>query len=257
MTAPVSVSFDPKHTRAAFTLFHPKGNIVTGDMIDAFRAALAPLRREPHLKLITIRGAGDDFSFGASIPEHTADQIALVLPRMHRLVQELLEAPAVTAAIIRGRCLGGGFELALACDFIFAADEATLGLPEISLGVFPPAAAALLPFKVGGARAAAAIITGELRSAADWHEDGLVELIAPAVSLDERVDQWFDRHLASKSAAALRHAAVAARADLVSHISRILPELERLYLHSLMQTHDAAEGVTAFLEKRSPRWTDN
>src|SRR4029453_2941420 len=96
------------------------------------------------------------------------DQIGAVLPAMNRLIEDLLDAPAVTAAVVRGRCLGGGFELALACDFIFAADDAMLGLPEIALGVFPPAGAALLPVKVGGAQALRAIITGESRSASEW-----------------------------------------------------------------------------------------
>jgi cyclohexa-1,5-dienecarbonyl-CoA hydratase len=256
MSAPVSVAFDRNHTRAAFTLYHPKGNIITAEMIDALTAALSPLNDYPHLKLITIEGTGHDFSFGASIPEHTAEQIGAVLPRMHRLVRDLLDAPAVTAALVRGRCLGGGFELALACDFMFAADDAIFGLPEIALGVFPPAAAALLPFKVGGARALRAILTGELRSAADWHRDGLVELIAPSASLEERTTHWFEQHLASKSAVALRHGAAAARAGLADHVDRTLPQLERLYLDSLMRTQDAGEGVSAFLEKRTPRWTD-
>ena len=256
MTPPVTVTFDRQRTRAGFSLFHPKGNIITADMIDALSAALPRLAGDSHLKLITIEGAGGDFSFGASIPEHTAEEIAVVLPRMHRLIHDLLDAPAVTAAIVRGRCLGGGFELALACDFIFAADDAVFGLPEIALGVFPPAAAALLPSKVGGARAARAIITGDLRSAEEWHRDGLVELIAPATLLEDRVAQWFDQHLAAKSAVALRHAATAARAGLTDHVGRTLPELERLYLGSLMQTRDAREGVAAFLEKRTPRWID-
>ena len=256
MTQPVTVTFDPHRNRAAFRLFHPKGNIITAEMMDALSTALSRLADEPHLKLITVEGAGDDFSFGASIPEHSAEQIGIVLPRMHRLIQDLLGAPAATAALVRGRCLGGGFELALACDFIFAAEDAMFGLPEITLGVFPPAAAALLPLKAGAARAARAILTGDRCSAAEWQRDGLVESIAPAASLDEHVTQWFDRYLAAKSAVALRYAATAARRGLVDHVGRILPELERLYLGSLMQTRDAREGVAAFLEKRTPRWSD-
>src|SRR6185312_9376613 len=95
---------------------------------------LLDVARDPHLKLVTIEGAGADFSFGASIPEHAPDQIGTVLPKMHRAILSVLDVPAVTAAIVRGRCLGGGFELALACDFIFASDTATFGLPEVALG---------------------------------------------------------------------------------------------------------------------------
>jgi len=256
MSAPVAISFNDDHTRAAFRLWHPKGNIITAETIAALSSGLDAVAANPHLKLITLEGVGDDFSYGASVPEHAPDQIGAVLPAMNRLIEDLLDAPAVTAAVVRGRCLGGGFELALACDFIFAADDAMLGLPEIALGVFPPAGAALLPVKVGGAQALRAIITGESRSASEWQALGLIDLMAPASSLDTVVDGWFAKHLAPKSAASLKHAAAAARLALVTHVRRTLPELERLYLDRLMRTSDAVEGIASFLEKRPPRWTD-
>jgi cyclohexa-1,5-dienecarbonyl-CoA hydratase len=256
MSVPVAVSVTADQTRAGFTLSHPTGNIITAQTIAALAAGLGDLGRHSHLKLITIEGAGPDFSYGASIPEHAPDVIGNVLPAMHRLVDALLRAPAVTAAVVRGRCLGGGFELALACDLIFAAEDATFGLPESALGVFPPAAAALLPLRTAGALAARTILTGENRGAVEWHHAGLVELVVPAAALGSAVDDWFAKHLAPRSAAALRHATAAARIGLVTHVRQILPELERLYLASLMRTHDAAEGIAAFLEKRPPRWTD-
>lgn len=256
MTVPVTVSFDADRSRAAFRISHPKGNIITADTIAALGEGLRALSENPHLKLITIEGEGRDFSYGASIPEHAPDRIRDVLPAMHRLIERWLDAPAVTAAIVRGRCLGGGFELALACDLIFAAEDAVFGLPEIALGVFPPAGAALLPFRVGGALASRTILTGESRGAAEWHRAGLIELVAPVQSLDAAVDAWVATHLAPRSAVALRHAAAASRVAVTAHVRRTLPVLERLYLERLMRTNDAAEGVAAFLEKRPPRWID-
>jgi cyclohexa-1,5-dienecarbonyl-CoA hydratase len=252
----VAVAFNATQTRARVTLSHPTGNIITADMVGALRAALERLADNPRLKLITIEGAGNDFSFGASIPEHTPQLIAQVLPQMHELIVDLLETPIATAAIVRGRCLGGGFELALACDFIFAATDAVFGLPEIKLGVFPPAASALLPPRTGYSRATAAIVTGAHGGVADWHASGLIALLADAGDLAEAVDEWYMEHLDPKSAVALRHAVTAARMGLLTHVRATLPELERLYLKDLMQTRDAAEGVTAFLEKRAPRWSD-
>ncbi|MGH9331584.1 MAG: enoyl-CoA hydratase/isomerase family protein, partial [Vicinamibacterales bacterium] len=195
-------------------------------------------------------------SFGASIPEHVPGEIERVLPDMHRLVFDLLDAPAPTAAIVRGQCLGGGFELALACDFIFAAEDAVLGLPEVKLGVFPPAGAALLPARLGAARAARAVLTGETRPAAEWHAAGLVALVAPAARLSAEIERWFNTHFKPRSAAALRHAALAARLALRDEVARTLPALEQLYLDRLTRTADAAEGIAAFMEKRSPRWRD-
>ena len=256
MTPPVTLLITPDRTRAAFRLFHPKGNIVTLEMIEALAEGLVTLGGEPHLKLITIEGDGPDFSFGASIPEHAPGQIELVLPEAHRLTLALLDAPAPTAAVVRGRCLGGGFELALACDVIFAADTATFGLPEVSLGVFPPAAAALLPGRVGTARAIVSILSGAPVPAAAWLAAGLVTAVAPDADLTAAIDRWFDTHLAPKSASALRFASRAARAALRRDVAVLLPELERLYLDELMQTRDAREGIAAFLEKREPRWCD-
>jgi cyclohexa-1,5-dienecarbonyl-CoA hydratase len=252
----LSLRFNADQSRAAFTIRHPHGNIVTAEMIDALRAGLDSIAGNAHLKLITIEGEGADFSFGASIPEHAPNQIRQVMPLMHQLIEELLQAPAVTAAIVRGRCLGGGFELVLACDLVFASDTAQFGLPEVKLGVFPPAAAVLLPARVGIARATRAIVTGESRPAVFWQGAGLVELVTSPDYLETAVERWFLEHLAPKSAAAIRHAAAAVRLGLLAHVRATLPKLERLYLDDLMRTSDAVEGITAFVERRSPKWTD-
>ena len=253
---PLQVSLSDDHSRAAFRLSHPKGNIITAAMVTALMQALDALADSPHLKLVTIEGTGPDFSFGASIPEHAPGEIERVLPEMHALVHALLDFPAVTAAVARGRCLGGGFELALACDFIFAERTTVFGLPEIALGVFPPAAAALLPARVGLARATSAILTGGSRSAGDWFGAGLIERVSEPGALAADVDRWFEEHLRPRSAAALRHATAAARLSLRQHVREVLPELERLYLADLMGTTDAAEGIAAFLARRAPRWID-
>jgi len=256
MNAPIHLALSPGQARAAIHLFHPKGNIVTAEMIRALERAIETIAENPHLKLVTIEGSGADFSFGASIPEHAPGEINRVLPEAHALIYSLLDLPVVTAALVRGRCLGGGFEIALACDFIFAEESAVFGLPEIALGVFPPAASALLPARVGAARATSAIVTGKSIPAAEWQKAGLLESVVPDGTLTNEIDRWFQVHLQGKSGAALRHATAAARFSLRQHVAEVLPALERLYLSDLMQTHDAAEGIAAFLEKRVPKWTD-
>lgn len=253
---PVAVSFSEDQSRAAFQLSHPKGNIITLEMVQALRSGLESIAGNPRVKLVTIEGAGGDFSFGASIPEHSPDRIATVLPEMHALLEDLLDLPATTAAIVRGRCLGGGFELALACDLIFAADDAAFGLPEINLGVFPPAASVLLPLRVGPGRAVQAILTGRSQPASEWRDSGLLAGLVPGDSLDAAVGAWFDENLRSKSAAALRHAVIAVRGAMRAQVRALLPDAERLYLEELMRTHDAVEGIEAFLQKRVPRWQD-
>jgi cyclohexa-1,5-dienecarbonyl-CoA hydratase len=233
----------------------PKGNVISLDVIRELRRAIRTVSDAPAIKLVTIEGAGDHFSYGASVEEHRADAIHEVLPELHDLVRDLIAVPAPTAAIVRGRCLGGGFEVALACDFLFAATTAVLGVPEITLGVFPPAAAALLPVRIGVSRATHAILTGQTAPAQTWSDFGLTELLAPPQELEAAVDHWFDAHLAARSAASLRCAAWASRSMTRRHVDAVLPELEHFYLDILMRTKDASEGITAFLEKRAPVWS--
>lgn len=232
-----------------------KTNIISIAVMRELRRALAGVTMTPTIKLVTIEGAGEHFSYGASVEEHRAGVIHTALTELHGLVHDLLDVPAPTAAVVRGRCLGGGFEVALACDLIFASTTAVLGVPEISLGVFPPAASALLPLRVGASRAASAVLTGRMIPVETWNHTGLIELVAPAQELLAAADHWFDAHLASRSAAALRCAALASRAMTRHQIEVVLPELEHLYLERLMRTHDAVEGIEAFLEKRPPVWS--
>ena len=253
---PLDIAFNQDNTRAALRLSDAKGNIITAELIAALRAAIEDLSTERHLRLVTLEAAGSDFSFGASVPEHAPDQIDTVLPAMHALIRDLLALPAPTAALVQGRCLGGGFELALACDFLFAAETAELGLPEIALGVFPPAASVLLPQRIGVSRSTSAILGGQTVSAAEWRRQGLVEIVATHGRLQQAVDEWYARTLARWSAEALRHAVRVARAPIVAAVRDQLPEVERIYLQELMPSHDAREGIQAFLEKRQPAWRD-
>lgn len=253
---PVDLSLNSGRTRASIVLRHHPGNLLTAEIVGQLLAALVDLEDLPHLRLVTIEGAGPDFSFGASIPEHAPQEISHVLPATHALLAALLDVPAPTAAVVRGRCLGGGFELTLACDFIVAADTATFGLPEIALGVFPPAASVLLPVRAGASRAASAILSGHPRPAEYWQRLGVIETVAPASELASVVDEWFARTFAPRSAEALRHAVRAARMPVVDAVTSQLPRVEQLYLQDLMRSHDAVEGVRAFLEKREAKWQD-
>ena len=250
----VLVHEDTKRVTLRFA--HPKGNIITDALVGQLRQALEDVSQSTSLRLLVIEGEGRDFSFGANIPEHAPGAIEHSLPLFHALILDLLAMPVPTAAVVRGRCIGGGFEIALACDFIFAADDAMFALPEIKLGVFAPFATVLLPKRVGLAAATSALLTGEARTAAEWKSLGLIELIAPADGLAAAVDAWFNATLAQHSAEALRHAVRALRASISEAAAREIPEIERLYLKDAMRSHDASEGIEAFLEKRVPRWRD-
>ena len=231
-----------------------RGNLLSLELVRALGAAIHDLETQPGIKWLTIEGAAGEFSYGAKVQEHTAEMMPTVLPETHRVFKRLLAFPAPTAALVEGRCLGGGFELALACDDIIAVDTALFGLPEIRLAAFPPAAAALLPLRVGASRATRAIVTGQTRDAQYWHEAGLISIVAPQSTLLDAAAIWFDTHLAPQSAVALSHAVAAARLTLRAQAEPALDRAERDYLAGLLKTPDAVEGVKAFLEKRLPKW---
>ena len=232
----------------------PPSNLLTIAMCEALGEALAAAGAEATTRLVSIEGAGAHFSYGASVEEHLPGTVREMLPAFHRLIAALLDAPCPTAAVVRGRCLGGGFEVALGCDLVFASHDAKLGVPEISLGVFPPAASALLPLRVGASRASRAVLTGEVLPAEWWESAGLISGVASATDLDAYVHHWYETFVAPRSAVALRHAARATRAALRDRALPALERLERQYLDELMLTSDAAEGCAAFMDKRPPQW---
>ena len=229
------------------------GNLLSRQMVRALATVLGSAASRRRV-WATVEGAGDDFSFGAMIQEHLPGTMEHVLPETHAMLRQLMALPCATAALVGGRCLGGGFELALACDLIIAADDAILGVPEIALGAFPPAAAALLPLRVGASQAALAILQGDGRSAAAWRDTGLVFATPPRQRLIETAGEWFDAHLGRRSAVAIGAAAQAARLTLRAAAEPAMAAAERLYLEGVLPTDDASEGVRAFVEKRAPVW---
>lgn len=234
----------------------PPGNLLSLAMVRMLADAVETAAHLPGLRWLTVEGAGGEFCYGASIPEHLPDPMREVLPATHALLRQLLAFPAPTAALVDGRCLGGGFELALACDDIIASAAATFGMPEVALGAFPPAGAALLPVRVGASRAARAIVAGDTKSAGYWHDAGLVSIAAESAGLLDAARGWFDGHLAPHSAVALSQAALAARAVWRPAVERAIAEGEARYLEMLRTSEDAVEGITAWMEKRRPEWRD-
>jgi cyclohexa-1,5-dienecarbonyl-CoA hydratase len=229
----------------------PKTNVLDRTMVTELDAIFTALEAKRDLRAIVILPDGPHFSFGASVEEHLPEEIEAALARLGNLLRRVAAAPAPTIAAVRGQCLGGGFELALACDFIIAEENAQLALPEIRLGVFPPAGSALLPLRVGLARATEMILTGASVSSDDACDHGLVARIAPPGELEAAVASFIDKFFMARSPSSLRHATRAVR-RLVRHaLNDALPELDHIYLDELMRQPDAVDGIRAFLEQRA------
>jgi cyclohexa-1,5-dienecarbonyl-CoA hydratase len=240
---------------AHLTLASPKANILDREMMVALEQGANDLMNmEGGLRAVVIDAEGPNFSYGASIEEHLPDQIGEVLDEIHYLLGRLLDLPVPTIAAVRGQCLGGGFELVLACDLILAEEKAVFACPEIKLGVFPPAATALLPERIGSGPAAELLLTGTSWSAARAEVQGLVTRIAPAGELESSLENWLEEDFIPRSPTGFKHAVQAARRNRVRILTEELTALEQQYVDELMTEPEATEGITAFLEKRPPTW---
>ncbi len=240
-------------------LSRPKANVLDAAMIAALDAALEAALGEGDAASRSLRGIlldaeGAHFSFGASVEEHLPAAAPAMLQAFHGLVRRVLSCPVPVIVAIRGQCLGGGLELASAAHALFVAPDARLGQPEIVLGVFAPAASCLLPERIGLAAAEDLLLSGRSIDGREAARLGLATAVAD--DPEAAALAWFDAHLAKHSAASLRHAARAARLDVVERVTRKLAAVEQLYLGELMRSRDPVEGLTAFLEKRPARWED-
>ena len=250
--APLRVALDREGALLRLTLARPKANLIDAAMIAALHGALREHRAHRGLRAALIAAEGPHFSFGASVEEHLADRCAAMLASLHALVLAMLEFPVPILVAVRGQCLGGGLEVALAGGPIFASPDAQLGQPEMKLGVFAPAASCLLPYRVSQAAAEDLLFSGRSIGGTEAKAIGLVEALAD--DPESAALAYFDIHLAPKSAAALACAVSAARAPLVADVRRRLDELVTLYVDKLMKTRDANEGIAAFLARRQPQW---
>jgi cyclohexa-1,5-dienecarbonyl-CoA hydratase len=230
-----------------------KGNILDRPMLTALSRVFLGAACTPELKAICLVGAGDHFSFGASVREHLPDQVHAMFDDLRHLVLHLLDTHIVMVAAVRGQCLGGGLELASVCHRLIASRNAAFGQPEIALGVFAPIASLVLPERIGRARAEDLCLTGRILPADEAAGMGLVDELTDGDPAEAAL-AWMRAHFASRSAASLRYAVRAIRADLTLRIRAELPRLESVYLTELMATQDAAEGLQAFLDKRPPVW---
>jgi cyclohexa-1,5-dienecarbonyl-CoA hydratase len=236
-------------------LARPRANVIDGPMTGALLSAFDAHLRTPKLRAILLDHAGPHFSFGASVEEHLPESVAAMLERFHSLIVRVATSPVPVLVAVRGQCLGGGMELALAAHRLFAAPEAQFAQPEIRLGVFAPAASVLLPWRIGRGAAEDLLLSGRSVDALEGASLGLVDAVAP--DPETAALAYFDGWLAEWSASSLRLATRAARLDLAETLAPRLRALERLYLDDLMRTSDALEGLNAFLGKRPPRWEDD
>ena len=239
---------------ATITINRPdKRNALNGQVRGEIIAALDALRGNDDARVIVVTGAGDKaFVAGADIGEFAErtplQQRAVMAER--RVFDELANSPKPTIAMINGFCLGGGCELAMACDIRFAAESARFGQPEIKLGIIPGGGGTQrLPRLVGSGTALRMILTGELIDAAEALRIGLVDTVVADADLRARTME-IARAMAAHSPVAMQLAKAGVRAAMEMPLDAGLAFERELFI-TAFASEDKTEGVAAFLGKRA------
>jgi enoyl-CoA hydratase len=241
---------------ATVTLDRPPVNAVNLEVIDDFLSVVAALGADARVRAVVVTGSGRAFCAGADIAM-MRDVSRANHERVRRWIDvqaglEALRQPVIAA--INGYAFGGGAELALACDFRWMAADASIGFPEIGLGIFPGAGGTQrLTRLLGPSRALDVMISGRRLGAADARNLGLVEHVLPGEALAARVDE-FARELAAKPTRAIGLLKRCVYGGWGRPLAEGL-EIEREAVFEVIATRDAAEGLDAFLEKRPARFT--
>jgi enoyl-CoA hydratase len=258
MTEPEVVLLEQRGRVALVTMNRPeKRNALDGQMRCAFLGVMDRLRRDTATRAIVITGGGDKaFIAGADIGEFEGrspvDQYRVM--RLPTVFDAIEKSPKPVIAAVNGFCLGGGMELALACDIRLASSNAKFGQPEVNLGIIPGGGGTQrLPRIIGLGRALRMILTGEMVTAEDALRVGLVEEVVPAeVLLDRAVA--IGELIASNSPVAVAAAKEATRAAMSLPLDEGL-RLESALFQLCFSSEDKAEGVRAFLEKRTANFS--
>ncbi len=235
-------------------LSNPPLNILTRETLGEVRGAMVQLQEDSAARVVVLAADGKHFSAGADVGEHLPPHFEQLIPEFLGTVRAVYDCSLPVVVAVQGRCLGAGFELAMAGDIIIAAEGASFGQPEIVLGVSPPAACVLLPEITAPGVAAELVLGGDPIAAAEAERLGIVRRVVPDAELAHAATDTAQR-IARHSRAALQCTKRTLRAGAVERISDALDRARGIYVDELMQTADALEGLQAFLEKRRPTWS--
>ena len=245
----IAVDVQPPVTR--ITLKNPPLNVIDLDMMGELLEALEEVETSSETSAVVIAGSERAFSSGVDIAAHTPDGVRGMLTAFHGVIRALVATKRLTIASVRRHCLGGGAELALLCDVVYASPDSVWGFPEIKLACFPPVASVALSSIVGQKLAAEMVLTGRTLTGQEALDAGLVNGLAddPETLVAECISR-----VTQLSPAALAMAKKAFYAWDSIHFDKGLARSEQIYLDELMKTLDAREGIQAHIERRRPKW---
>ncbi len=247
------IALDLRTLVAYVSLHHSPLNVIDIPLMDELSSTLAAIEARADLPVLVLQGSGAAFSAGVDVGAHTPEKIQEMLTKFHAIVSSLVTSRKVTVAAVRGHCLGGGAELAMVCDMVITSETATWGFPEIKLACYPPVAVTALASLIGHKQAADLILTGRTIDGKEAARIGLATRAVRDDEVDAALQEKIDL-LTKLSPAALSLTKQAIYHWNAAHFDKGLARAEKIYLEELIKTHDAKEGISAFLEKRGPKW---
>ena len=249
----INIEVSIKDGLGTITLNRPPVNVLNIAMMEEMNEVLQAWQKEKSLKIVLFNAKGKCFSAGVDVGEHMGDMAPKMIAAFHAIFRNMDQLGVPTIASTYSSCLGGGCELAVFCDLVVAAEGSKFGQPEIQVGVFPPIAAQIMPRIIGRKAAMDLILSGRIISAEEACRMGLVNKVVKNEDLQKETDEFIKPYL-NLSGEVLRLTKKAIMQGLRDDFEPSLKLIEKIYLDELMPTHDAQEGLHAFLEKRKPVW---
>jgi len=235
------------------TLDRPEHNLLNERMLAELAAGINAAGEQSDVKLIILDSAAKAFCGGIEVGEYTQRRVFQLLDAFHVAFSAMLDTSKPLLVVVNGPAFGGGAELAALGDLVIATPKARFAQPEIKLGVFPPLAAAILPYILGPKLALEQVLTGETMTAERAHELGLVNWLVPESELQKKVDE-----VAAKVTAQSGPVLTMAKKAIIGSMGLPLREGVRnsmkVFLNELADVEDSQEGLRALVEKRPPKW---
>ncbi len=238
---------------ARITLARPKHNVLDIDMMNELNGQLEALLADQELKCVVLLGDGPSWCAGVEVADHKPDNVDRMMATFNHIFEltEQFDVPLIAA--VHGACIGGGMELAIACDMVIASEKAVFAQPEIKLGFFPPYAAIRLPQLVGPAKTIEVCTTGRRYSAAEAAGMGFVTQVVEPDQFESALEKLISE-IKYNSPLIIRLNKRAVKRHLGLAFEQALAGVDDMFLNTLMKTEDTLEGIRSFEEKRKPEW---
>src|SRR6202789_3189995 len=238
---------------AHLRLDRPSQNLLNERMLMEIASGISSVSEKRDVKMILLDSEGKTFSGGIELGEYTQRRVFQLLDAFHAAFLAMLDTSKPVLVVVNGPAFGGGSELAALGDLVIATPKARFAQPEIKLGVFPPLAAAVLPYILGPKLSLELVLTGETMTAERARELGLVNWLVSEADLQKKVDEVVAK-VTAQSGPVLTMAKKAILGSLGLPLREGVRNSMKVFLNELADLEDSQEGLRALVEKRAPKW---